>query len=936
LELFRGKTSLQMPFYVFLSHSSADETAVEEIARRLAQDGIQAWLDKWNLIPGDPWQPAIENALAESGACAVFVGPSGFAPWQIEEMRAAIDLRVRDSGRRFRVIPVFLPGAEPAERSSLPRFLAATTWVEFRSSLDDKDAFHRLICGIRGISPGEGPKGKTAPRLTHNLPFRPNPAFTGRDAELKDLRKKLRRRGREAAIQVVVLHGLGGVGKTQLAVEYAWKYLRDYNAELWVKADTPESLEASLAALCEVLRLPESSEHEQAIQIKAMIGWLETHDHWLLIADNADIEPAAKAVGNRFAPNLSGHVLITSRISEWPVNIQDVVLDPFSPDDATRYLLDRVARRRHNAGDQGAARLLAQELGNLPLALEQAASFIIEMRWSFAKYLEEFRDARPELINQHREGGTRYPASVAKTWSMTLDQLSSLARTILRIAAWLAPDAIPRDVFSANKDVFSEALGERAELSDIAIDKALGELDRFSLIRLTTETVSVHLLLQAVEQDSLGDEERKQFLLWGTRLLYVFAPESPDDVRTWDYWLPLWPHADTLLEHAKRNGVDLPPIAVLANLLGVLLQARAVYAQAEPLMRRALEIDEKHYGSEHSNVATDLNTLAALLQDTNRLAEAEPLYRRALAIDEKSFGADHPKVARDLNNLAVLLHETNRLGEAEPLCRRALAIDEKSFGPDHPKVAIRLSGLAGLLRDTNWPAEAEPLLRRALKIDEKHYDLEHPTVATRLNNLALLLKSTNRLAEAEPLYRRALAIDEKSFGPDHPNVARDLNNLAGLLHKTSRLAEAEPLYRRALAIDEKSFGPDHPNVAIRLNNLAELLRETKRLAEAEPLYRRALAIDEKSFGPDHPSVARDLNNLAGLLRETSRLVEAEPLYRQVLRILAEFGHHTGREHPHFRTAISNYADLLAAMGLSEDEILARCAREIEREPDESV
>ncbi len=145
-----------MSFDVFLSHSSADKPAVEELARRLADEGIQLWLDRWHLIPGDPWQPAIEKALAESKTCAVFVGPSGLGPWQNEEMRTAIDRRVRDSGRRFRVIPILLPGSDRAERSSLPTFLAGTTWVEFRDSLDDQDAFHRLVCGIRGLEPGPG------------------------------------------------------------------------------------------------------------------------------------------------------------------------------------------------------------------------------------------------------------------------------------------------------------------------------------------------------------------------------------------------------------------------------------------------------------------------------------------------------------------------------------------------------------------------------------------------------------------------------------------------------------------------------------------------------------------------------------------------------------------------------------------------------------
>ena len=296
----------------------------------------------------------------------------------------------------------------------------------------------------------------------------------------------------------------------------------------------------------------------------------------------------------------------------------------------------------------------------------------------------------------------------------------------------------------------------------------------------------------------------------------------------------------------------------------------AEYPKAEPLLRRALAIDETSYGPDHPKVATALNNLVLLLMAMNRLGEAEPLMRRALEIDEKSYGPNHPDVAKVLNNLAALLQTTNRLAEAEPLYRRALAIDEKSLGPDHPKVAIRLNNLAELLRATNRLSEAEPLCRRALAIGEKSYGPDHPTVAIRLSNLAELLQATNRLSEAEPLMRRALAIDEKSLGPGHPNVARDLNNLAGLLQDTSRLSEAEPLYRRALDIAEKSYGPDHPKVATGLNNLAGLLRATNRLSEAEPLYRRALDIFQASYGSDHPHTQTARKNLDVLLKKQGK------------------------------------------------------------------
>ena len=212
-----------MPFHVFLSHSSTDKPAVEELARRLAKEGIQAWLDKWHLIPGNPWQPDIEKALVESGTCAVFMGPSGVGPWQNEEMRAAIDQRVRDSGRHFRVIPVLLPGAKRDERSSLPTFLAATTWVEFRDSLDDQDAYHRLVCGIRGLEPGTGPgqaiyEGKCPYRGLRVFDVDDAFFFFGREALVQWLLNEVRPATEGQPInRFLAIVGASGSGKSSVA-----------------------------------------------------------------------------------------------------------------------------------------------------------------------------------------------------------------------------------------------------------------------------------------------------------------------------------------------------------------------------------------------------------------------------------------------------------------------------------------------------------------------------------------------------------------------------------------------------------------------------------------------------------------------------------------------------------------------------------------------
>ena len=386
--------------------------------------------------------------------------------------------------------------------------------------------------------------------------------------------------------------------------------------------------------------------------------------------------------------------------------------------------------------------------------------------------------------------------------------------------------------------------------------------------------------------------------------------------------LARWEEAEEQQRHALAEATAIANAKLEAgasNNLALLLQRTNRIGEAEPLMRRALEIHEAEFGKHHPNVAICLNNLAMLLHDTNRIGEAEPLMRRALEIHEAEFGKHHPNVAIRLNNLALLLQRTNRIGEAEPLMRRALEIHEAEFGKHHPNVATALSNLATLLQGTNRIEEAEPLMRRALEIDKAEFGEQHPNVAIRLNNLATLLQDTNRIEEAEPLMRRALEIDEMAFDHQHPTVAIDLNNLAILLQNTNRIEEAEPLMRRALEINEMAFGHQHPTVAIDLNNLAILLQDTNRIEEAEPLMRRALEIGKAAFGEQHPTMATRLSNLATLLWDTNRIEEAEPLMRRALEIFDTFRRQTGHEHPHFQQANENYQALQRTMGSNEPD-----------------
>jgi tetratricopeptide (TPR) repeat protein len=895
----------RVAFDVFLSHNSRDKPAVREIADALERLGLHAWLDERELPPGSLWQDEIENIIEIVPAAAVLVGKDGLGPWEIPEMRGCLSEMV---DRGLRVIPVLLPGAPEAPK--LPLFLKQATWLDLRNGITE-DGLEGLKWGITRAKSikGEDPIRQRAPRL-HNLPFSTlGDLLKGRDEELRKLQD-----GTATAItQAETIYGLGGIGKTRLAVEYAWRSGNLYEYAFFVVVESPEALRSNLANLArpDLLNLPEKAAAQEET-VAAVLRWLREHDRWLLILDNVDTKEAEQAVV-KIVPSLSaGRVLITSRIKDWPATIRRQQIETLSLDEAQKFILERTADDRTRTDDDPDQALsLAEELGGLPLALEQAAAYIAQRQMSLSEYLEEWHKEREKVLNWYDGSVVQYPAPVAVTWQKTFQQLSPTAAAILRLTAYLAPDPIPSKMFEDGAEIVQEAVGLlceeiEAQVEDRRVKEAITELASFSMVTRKGESFTVHRIVQEALLSRIPEKQQRNWIELSLRIVNQFAPFEANDVRTWPVWNLLRPHAARIIQYAEDTGIA-HPTARLINQLAVLLLVKSLFREAEPLMRRALQIDEDSWGTQHPEVVGPLSNLARLLQVTNRLSEAEFLMRRALQIGEDSLGSQHSNVAILLNNLAQLLQDTDRLSEAEPLMRRALQIDEDSFGPQHPNVARDLSNLAQLLQETNRSAEAEPLMRRALQICEDSFGPHHPDLATQINNLALSLYKTNRSAESEPLIRRALQIDDDSLGAQHPNVARDLSNLAQLLQETNRAAEAEPLMRRALQICEDSFGPHHPNVARNLHHLAMLLQDTNRLSEAEPLMRRALQIDKDSFGPQHINIAIDLNNLATLLQATNRLAEAEPLIRRAVEI---FERSFGPDHPNTQIIRHNLELLL--------------------------
>jgi tetratricopeptide (TPR) repeat protein len=767
--------------------------------------------------------------------------------------------------------------------------LVAAFFGDNTGHVEARDAFVAAFEEAWGIAPPPLPPPEFGREIVakpiHPAIYTIGDLFTGREDFLLSLRASLLRR--KNCISAIC--GLGGIGKTRTAIEYALRHQEDYTAILFANASDELTLTADLAALTGLLRLPEHAVQEMDIQVAAAIAWLMDHAGWLLILDNVDSPEALRAVMARARSLRNGQILLTSRLrGAFAQDIEVLDLGLLPPVDAAAYLLKATADGRRSEPDaEAGAMKLTVALDHLTLALVYAAGYIRERHLTFARYLQEWNANYQRVLDWAQRDVIGYPRPLMQTWITSTDQLTQPARALLERLSFFTNDLVPEFLLDVPFP------GE--EIAD-GLD-ALLNLERFSLITADAKAdhFTIHKVLRDVTNRILATDpdaykiRLTEALGWNAA---AFHGSNPRDIKTWPRLELLAPHAEALVWAADKAGIGSPTSHLMGE-LEALFDAKAAYARAEPLARRALAIDEARLDPNDQLLATRLSNLAELLRATDRLKEAEPLYRRALKITEASPGENHHTAVIRLNNLATLLHTTNRLAEAERLYRRALDVAVAGLRSDDPLLATCLLNFAALLRATSRLSEAEDLYRQALAIEEANFGPDHPRVANQLNGLAGVLRATGRFQEAEIMIRRALAINEASHHSDHPDTAECLNSLGQLLQATGRLTEAEPLYRRAVGIIEASFGPAHSQMANHLNSLANLLHVMGDDKETEALYRQALAIDEACFGPDHPEVAKGLGSLGRFLRDTNRTAEAELLLLRAAAIFDQFEKTTG-------------------------------------------
>jgi tetratricopeptide (TPR) repeat protein len=859
----------------FISYNKADRDRAEWIAQQLQEAKYSVIIQASDFGPGANFVLEMDRATREADRTIAVLSPDYLtALFTHSEWAAAF---AKDpTGKDRKLIPVRVRDCQPEG------LLAQIVYIDL---VGHQDAVARrvLLDGVRQRTqaPPAPPRVPGALPEIWNIPHARNPNFTGREQLLQELRASLTSRGTAA---IVPIAGLGGAGKTQLALEYAYRHTADYEIVWWVRAEEPVTLTAGYAKLATELGLPEKDLADQQATAAAVRSWLGHHPGWLLILDNA---PHPDDCRDRLPPGAAGHVLITSRDPNFGGIAKPLKLPVLPRAEAVEFLQKRCGR-----DEPAAAGELCGALGDLPLALEQAGAYIESTASSIAEYLDLYRSRPRELLND----------AVAATWQISIERLQTEAPEaldLLYLTAFLAPDDIDPKLVSP---AFPDAM---------QFNRAKAALRRYSLIDVSGGSLAVHRLVQAATRDRLasGGEEAK----WAEAALELVDnafPFKPDAVETWNPSARLLPHALAAIGHSERLGVALESTGRLLNQAGLYLDNRGQLGEAGQALKRALAIAEKVYGPDHPDVATRVSNIGTILLAQGDLPGALQYTQRALAIDEKVYGPDHPTVATLGNNIGQILKAQGDLAGALQYTQRALAIAEKLYGPDHPDVAIDANNIGAILKAQGDLEGALQYTRRALAIDEKVYGPDHPNVARDANNIGQILQAQGDLPGALQYTRRALAIDEKVYGPDHPEVATDASNIGQILQAQGDLPGALQYTQRALTIDEKVYGPDHPNVARDASNIGQILQDQRDLPGALQYTQRALAIDEKVYGPDHPNVAVFANNIGQVLKAQGDLPGALPYLQRALRILEAT---YGPENPQTKTVSANLATLQQAL-----------------------
>ncbi|MGI8332665.1 FxSxx-COOH system tetratricopeptide repeat protein [Actinomadura scrupuli] len=733
------------------------------------------------------------------------------------------------------------------------------------------------------------------PKIWGRVPPR-NRDFTGRSELLAQLHPE----SPQGVTLVTALQGLGGVGKTQLAVEYAHRYQSEYDLVWWVPSDQPMLIASTLARLAPHLDLPAANATGSTEAAEAVVDALRRGDpvaRWLLIFDNA--QKPEEVI--HFVPDGPGHVIITSRNSEWSGAARTLKVGVFGREESRDFLDRKVPGIAAEEADS-----LADALGDLPLALVQAGALQSATGMPVDDYLELLENQTSKLLAEGRPSDYSVVPLTA-TWSVSVRQLREDhpdAVDLLNLTAFFGPDPIPRDVLSGSHPELDAQLAQI--LGDpLRFSKAIGALGRYSLVQIDRErrTVEVHRLVQKLLRDSLSEEQSEYFRHCVDLLLAAADPSNPDDTQSWPGYARLLPHI------GPASVATCPDRSVRFLMRGII---RYLYqsGNATAALKLAREC-QQNWTSDPDSDPLDIcainRHLGFALRSAGHFREALEVNRQALADATALLPPDHDEVLRITNNYCIDLRAAGHFAEALEMSRRLVARHVEAFGESDGRTLRAQNNLALDYTLTSSYDEAKELLTKVHSTMRAVFGTSHPSVQRAMNNLIRVIRLSGDFESARELGEDLHAANIELLGADHPTTLRGAKDLAIATRmveggSAGAVAFTEDLLKRF----QRLLGEQHPDTLAAEIMMANMLRDAGRVHEAIPLTEHALEAYADMYRADHPYEHACRSNLALLFRHAGDPDKARMLNEASLRALIDS---LGADH---------HLALICAVGLASD------------------
>ncbi|MET7621556.1 FxSxx-COOH system tetratricopeptide repeat protein [Streptomyces sp. NPDC005408] len=775
-------------------------------------------------------------------------------------------------------------------------------------------------------------------------------SFTGRTELLETIREGLRTRN-----QTILLRGMGGVGKTLLAQEFAHRYKGDYDVVWHIQAEQQRLAVEQYAAMARPLGLSErTNPTDSARAVREALDSGEPYHRWLLILDNAD---GAGSLTDFLAGGRSGHVLVTSQRSEgWSRYAETIEVGVFSRPESISHL-----RRRLPDFGPEEANLVADALGDLPIAVEQAAAGIKQTGLSAREYIKLLQRSTAG-VEEHGDGDLAVLTNTTGgTWDFAIGRLRESyppAVRLLQLCSFFSPEPISMDLLEGIE--IARALG-----GGRTVARAYQELSRFALVRVDRKarSVQVHRLVQLSMRHSMTEQEQQDAREVVYRALVAARPgkDDPEDPNTWDQYRIIWPHLGTAWAHStpddgvrelmvdrvrqlRRRGefaqalefsercvsgwcaVGEPDERWTLHMrfqIGNILRAQGKYEESlaldESVRERQIALfddkDDQHVLMTTSSIAADLRGLGRFSEALEHDRETHQRY-------SDFYGDDHPRTLTAANNLAVSLRASGDYYAACDLDRKTFETREEILLPDHPLTIESAVNLGRDLRDCGDYAASVSLLKRAHERCLRNVELTEgaPTVLNTVKGLAGSLRGAGRPGEAEQFTRHVLKHTPEGEAGDSPERLLIEMNLASDLMALDRKDDGLELVRRVLDGLRRGLGDDHPSTVACSANYAVHLLAAGEAAEAEPISEQAVAAFTEILGESHPHVLVSRVNLANAQAQSGRHKEARRTYESVFDQLREV---LRSRHPSTLVCAGNLAVLLRELG---DESAAETMR----------